>query len=89
MSPPVRPEYRANYRLVLSEERGTYSTQHALLAQLVQEQGLAVALPLGIYHMAKAHPPGVGPVLDRYGLDSIPETHGYLSYAHQSFYALG
>ena len=74
---------RANYRLVLSEGRGTCSTKYALLAQLAQEQGLALALTLGIYHMTEANTPGVGPVLDRYGLDSLPEAHCYLSYAQQ------
>ena len=69
---------RANYRLVLDEGRGTCSTKHALLAQLAREHGLALALTLGICHMTEANTPGVGPVLDRYGLDSIPEAHCYL-----------
>lgn len=76
--PYGRNSDRANYRLVLDEGRGTCSTKHALLAQLAREQGLALALTLGIYHMTEANTPGVGPVLDRYGLDSIPEAHCYL-----------
>ena len=48
---------------MLDEGRGTCSTKHALLAQLAREQGLALALTLGIYHMTEANTPGVGPVL--------------------------
>lgn len=80
--PYDRNSDRANYRLVLDEGRGTCSTKHALLAQLAREQGLALTLALGIYHMTEVNTPGVGPVLDRYGLDSIPEAHCYLRYAH-------
>ena len=71
---------RANFRLVLDEGRGTCSTKHALLAALALEQGLAVQLTLGIYEMHELNTPGVGAVLDKYGLAFVPEAHCYLTY---------
>ncbi len=71
---------RANARLVLSEGRGTCSTKHALLAELAYEQQLPLALTLGIYAMDERNTPGVGRVLDLYGLPFIPEAHCYLTY---------
>lgn len=71
---------RADFRLVLTEGRGTCSTKHALLAELAREQHLSVALTLGIYEMHERNTPGVGPVLDTYGLLFVPEAHCYLTY---------
>ena len=71
---------RANFRLVLRERRGTCSTKHALLAALAVEQSLAVQLTLGIYEMHERNTPGVGAVLDRHRLASVPEAHCYLTY---------
>src|SRR5690242_11985172 len=59
---------RADFRLVLSERRGTCSTKHALLAKLAIEQQLEVDLTLGIYEMSESNTPGVGAVLDKYGM---------------------
>lgn len=71
---------RANFRLVLTEGRGTCSTKHALLAALAAEQNLLIVLTLGIYEMSEGNTPGVGPVLDKYGLACVPEAHCYLTY---------
>lgn len=59
----------------LLDSRGTCSTKHALLARLAAEQGIAADLVLGIYMMREANTPGVGVVLERHGLDAIPEAH--------------
>ena len=64
--------------IVLAELRGTCSTKHALLRRLAIEQGLDVVLVLGIYEMTKHNTPGVGPVLERHGLNGLPEAHCYL-----------
>ncbi len=69
---------RSDFRLVLPEGRGTCSTKHALLAALAREQDLPVVLTLGIYEMHERNTPGVGVVLDRYGLQYLPEAHCYL-----------
>jgi len=79
--PYGRNSDRANFRLVLPEGRGTCSTKHALLAELAREQDVPLILTLGIYEMHERNTPGVGAVLDTYGLSSIPEAHCYLTYA--------
>jgi hypothetical protein len=63
---------------VLTENRGTCSTKHALLAELASEQRLPLALMLGIYLMNERNTPGVGCVLAHHGLAEIPEAHCYL-----------
>lgn len=52
--------------------------KHALVRRLTIEQGLNVSLFLGIYEMHERNTPGVGPVLRRHGLTSLPEAHCYL-----------
>ena len=79
--PYGRNSDRANFRLVLSERRGTCSSKHALLAAVALEQNLPVSLTIGIYDMAELNTPGVGRVLSAHGLESIPEAHCYLTYS--------
>jgi hypothetical protein len=67
--------------IVPTEERGTCSTKHALLRRLAIEQTLDVALVLGIYEMAEQNTPGVGDILRKYELVSLPEAHCYLRMA--------
>jgi hypothetical protein len=64
--------------VVLSEQRGTCSTKHALLRRLALEQRLHVQLVLGIFEMSGKNTPGVGSVLKKHGLESLPEAHCYL-----------
>ena len=78
--PYGRTADRADFRAVLREGKGTCSTKHALLAALAHEQDLPVVLTLGIYEMHERNTPGVGAVLARYGLPSLPEAHCYLTY---------
>jgi hypothetical protein len=79
--PYGRTADRADFRAVLREGKGTCSTKHAFLAALAHEQALPVVLTLGVYAMHECNTPGVGAVLARYGLMSLPEAHGYLTYA--------
>ena len=72
---------RTDPSLVLVEGRGTCSTKHALLACLAAEHGAAVELVVGIYEMTGANTPGVGGVLARHGIASLPEAHCYLRHA--------
>ena len=72
---------RSEYRLVLSERKGTCSTKHALLSCLCIEQGISeIMLYTGIYEMKESNTHVVGEVLQKYGLDCIPEAHCYLRY---------
>jgi hypothetical protein len=75
-----RNSKRADFRLVLKENRGTCSTKHALLAALSAEQKREVFLTLRIYEMNGRNTAGVGAVLGEYGLDNLPEAHCYLTY---------
>ena len=63
---------------MMSEGRGTCSTKHALLRRLALEQDIEIALVVGIYQMNARNTPGVGDVLEKYGLESLPEAHCYL-----------
>ena len=78
--PYGRTSDRTDCQLVLSEGRGTCSAKHALLAQLAREQGVDIALTIGIYQMTERNTPGVGSVLEHYNLLYIPEAHCYLTY---------
>ena len=66
--------------IVLQEGRGTCSTKHALLRRLAIEQSLNVVLVLGIYEMHERNTPGVGSVLEKHGLETLPEAHCYLRF---------
>lgn len=81
--PYGRNTNRADYRLVLPEQRGTCSTKHALLAAAARECDLPLSLTIGIYDMTEANTPGVGRVLRANSLSAIPEAHCYLTYQGQ------
>jgi|APSaa5957512622_1039677.scaffolds.fasta_scaffold10768_5 hypothetical protein len=78
--PYGRTSDKSNWLLVLSERTGTCSTKHALLKALANELSLNINLVLGIYPMKESNTPGVGTVLEKYGLEYIPEAHCYLEY---------
>jgi len=64
--------------VVLVEHKGTCSTKHALIRRLAIEQGFDLLLILGIFGMTEGNTPGVGRVLQQYGLSTLPEAHCYL-----------
>jgi hypothetical protein len=66
--------------IVMRENRGTCSTKHAVLRRLAMEQGVDVALVLGIYGMHESNTPRVGPILERHKLATLPEAHCYLRF---------
>ena len=66
--------------IVMRERSGTCSTKHALLRRLAVEQGMNVALVVGIYGMHERNTPGIGRVLNRHGLVILPEAHCYLRF---------
>jgi len=68
---------------VMREGRGTCGTKHALLRRLAIEQNLNIALVIGIYEMNQRNTPGVGMVLEKYGLRSLLEAHCYLRSGHK------
>jgi len=72
--PYGRTASRTDLMTVITEQRGTCSSKHALLATLAPELELVV----GIYFMSAQTNPAVGPVLAAAGLEAIPEAHCYL-----------
>ena len=78
--PYERTTDRSDFRLVLEEGRGTCSTKRALFAELAREHDRPVELVLGVYEMSESNTPGVGAVLQWYGLERVPEAHCYLSF---------
>lgn len=65
---------------VLSEQCGTCSSKHQLLAQVAQESGQPqVQLTIGIYEMSERNTPGVADVLAAAQMSFIPEAHCYLT----------
>ncbi|MEM6394892.1 MAG: hypothetical protein AAF741_00995 [Bacteroidota bacterium] len=65
--------------LVLSEQKGTCSTKHALLKKMADLNGIdGVELVLGMYLMSEVNTPGIYPILTQHDLEAIPEAHCYL-----------
>ncbi|WP_459211955.1 hypothetical protein [Aquimarina rhabdastrellae] len=77
--PYGRNSNRYDLSLVLSQEKGTCSSKHALLKQIAtlwkQED---VALILGMFKMNANNTPKIKSVLETYKLTYIPEAHCYL-----------
>ena len=73
---------RTRPELVLQERQGTCSTKHALLALLAEEQGLDVEMRLVFIRLDRGTSPAVAGVLERHGVDFLPEAHCVLRTAH-------
>ncbi|TND07688.1 MAG: hypothetical protein FD123_3007 [Bacteroidetes bacterium] len=68
-------------RLVLKEQCGTCSTKHALLIELVQENKIpGFQLMQCMFRLSDETVPGVGKILEPFGLNYIPEIHNYIAY---------
>jgi hypothetical protein len=77
--PYGRNANRLDVGLVLLEGKGSCSSKHALLKTLADRNGIpAVKLLLGMYKMSGDNTPKVGAVLNKYGMDYMPEAHCYL-----------
>ncbi len=77
--PYGRNSDRANYNLVLTENKGTCATKHAFFKQVANENSIeSIKLFIGVYAMNEDNTPGIGAVLDPYDLDYIPEAHTYV-----------
>ncbi len=77
--PYGRNSNRIDFKLVLSENKGTCSSKHALLKQIASLNSVNnVKLIMGIYKMSEANTIGIGNYLSANGLAYIPEAHCYL-----------
>jgi len=81
---------RNTFILVLSEQRGTCSSKHALLKALALENNFhSVSLCIGIYKMNSQNTAGIGSILENYNLSFIPEAHTYLRINNEIFDVTG
>ena len=79
--PYRRTSDKVNLPLVLTEERGTCSSKHAVLTALARENNNSdVKLMMGIFKMSGESVKGAAPILKKYEISYIPEAHNYLMY---------
>lgn len=77
--PYGRNANRSDLSLVISENKGTCSSKHAMLKLVADRNNLPhVELILCLYKMNLANTPGIGNHLGQSNLDYIPEAHCYL-----------
>lgn len=77
--PYGRNSNKDDLTLVISENKGTCSSKHALLKSLAEENGKQeVRLMLGMFRMNENNTPKVKSTLQKFKLDYIPEAHNYL-----------
>ncbi len=77
--PYGRNSDRSNFKLVLTEKKGTCASKHAFLKELAIENNQAsVKLFIGVYKMNDKNTAGVEPILSKYKLDYLPQAHTYL-----------
>lgn len=77
--PYGRNSDRSNFKLVITEKKGTCASKHAFLKELAIENNQAcVKLFVGIYRMNDKNTSGVKPILSKYKLDYLPQAHSYL-----------
>ena len=76
---PYKRTSEHKYQLVFDEECGTCSTKNALVKAVALENSwVNVKLYVGMYEMTEDTNPGVGDILIRHQLATIPEAHVYL-----------
>lgn len=77
--PYGRNSDRADFRLVLKENKGTCGTKHAFMRAIADLNGVSnVKLVIGIYRMNQYNTPKIGPELRQNGVSYFPEAHVYL-----------
>ena len=77
--PYGRNANRSDFSLVMTEEKGTCSSKHALLKQVADLNNIPnIKLIIGIYKMNEQNTPKIGATLSNHSIDFIPEAHCYL-----------
>ena len=70
---------RTDFGLVLSEQKGTCSSKHALLKSIADLNNVPnVELIIGIYRMTESNTPKIGTELTENSIEFIPEAHCYI-----------
>ena len=84
-------DYRRNVnkndlKTLFADNCGTCSTKHALLKQLVDENGFEeIKLVIGIFKMNSKNASEISQILKKNKLEFIPEAHNYLKYRNTIF----
>lgn len=77
--PYGRNKNRTEFALVLTEQKGTCSSKHAVLKKIADQNKIpAVKLILGIYKMNAQNTPNIGTIIGDSSIAFIPEAHCYL-----------
>ena len=77
--PYGRNTNRYDFSLVLSENKGTCSSKHALLKDFADKNEIEnVKLFIGIFKMNEVNTPKLGDLLSKNNIKYIPEAHCYL-----------
>lgn len=77
--PYRRNQDKSNLNCVIEDNGGTCSTKHAFLKDFADKNGIEnVQLMLGIFKMKGSYNKKLIPVLEKYGLNEMPEAHNYL-----------
>lgn len=77
--PYGRNKNRTDFELVLSEQKGTCSSKHALLKSITDLNNIPnIELIIGIYRMTESNTPKIGTELSKNSIAFIPEAHCYL-----------
>jgi hypothetical protein len=66
--------------IIFDEKKGICTTKHGAIAMLAQEIGLDVHKMLGFYKLNEQIVSGTSKIIDKYGLDYIPQIHCFLSF---------
>ena len=81
--PYGRNANRYDFTLVLSENKGTCSSKHALLKDFADKNEIKnVKLYIGIFKMNEVNTPKLGDLLSKNNINYIPEAHCYLKLNH-------
>lgn len=84
--PYGRNSSRSDFSLVFKELKGTCSSKHGLLQEIVEINAVQeIELMVGIFLMNKDFHPNVKAVLEKYQLDDIPEAHSFLRFQGKRF----
>ena len=81
--PYGRNSNRTDLKLVITEQKGTCSSKHAMLKKVADLNKIPdIKLILGIYRMSQKNTPEIGNILTENAIDFIPEAHCYLKIGH-------
>ena len=69
----------SNFKLVLTEKKGTCASKHAFLKEIAVENNQeSIKLYVGVHKMTTKNTPGIEPLFTKYNLDYLPQAHTYL-----------